>query len=496
MSKQKIIKGIYQSCDEIKSTIGPKGLNGFLDFEIQPLITNDGKSIADFRYKVAKKNSYEKMGNWLVCNTCDKTFEDVGDATTTTAVLLQAIIKESIARPENATQIKKSLKIIGAKVDKWIDEETIKVKDNQIKDIATIAAEDDKIGELIANLIKEVGKKSPIYIEENPYSTEIQWEIVNGLETQNGYISSNNPTIELEDATVFVTDKKINNLMEIKELLTIFDNKGINSPVFICPDIDESAYKFFMKLNEKGAFSYTVIRAKGTDLFDMASACGATIISTKTGLDFKDIKAEHLGLAKKIVITQYKSIIVSYETEIKNKAIEDLLIQAKGTTNQIEKQMYEKRAERLKGGIVIIKVGGIGDVQRGYLKLKLLNSVNTVKTALANGIVEGGGNCLYRISNKIKGNSPGEDILRKVLKEPLKNIIQNAGEDYAVITKKMGGKKGYNAQTNKVVDLVKDGVIDSAKSTKCAFMNALATASEFITVSVCITNENDDSTIK
>ena len=127
------------------------------------------------------------------------------------------------------------------------------------------------------------------------------------------------------------------------------------------------------------------------------------------------------------------------------------------------------------------------------MKLKILNAVNTTKTALLEGIVEGGGCCLYRIANKIKGNTPGEEILKKALKQPLKDIIENAGEDYAVIARKIQGNKGYNADTNKVVDMFKDGVIDSAKSTRCAFMNALSTASDFVTVGTIITNKDEAS---
>lgn len=482
-----VLTGLNISCDAIKQTIGPRGRNGFIDHEMSPLITNDGKSIAS----AITLKDFENMGCWLVKNTCDKTFEDVGDATTTTAILLQAIIKESLARPENPVKIKQSLKEIGLKVERWIDEETHKIKDSQIKDVATVAGEAEYIGNIIAEIIERVGKKTPIYIEENHYGTGIESVTVEGLETKNGYISSPNPIVERDNAVVFVTDKRIDSLMQIDPLMKILEDSKITTPVFIIPDIEEAAYKFFMKLNEMGAFNILVIRAKGTDLHDMASACGATIISTKTGLDFKDILPSHLGVAKKLIVSQYKSVIVSHDNPLKQKAIEDLRIQSASTTNTYEKQMYDRRAEALAGGIVMIKVGGHTDSERGYLKLKMLNAVNTTKTALEHGVVPGAGLCLYRIANKIKGNSPGEEILKKALKEPLRNIIENAGEDYASITRKMGSKKGYDAVENKVVDMMKAGIIDSAKSTKSAFTNALSSAAEFITVGVVITNETN-----
>jgi chaperonin GroEL len=204
-------------------------------------------------------------------------------------------------------------------------------------------------------------------------------------------------------------------------------------------------------------------------------------------LDFKDITEQHLGFAKKIIITDRKTLITADDTDIRQNAIENLLKQAQATSNIYERQYLNRRAEALKGGVAIIKVGAPTDTERADLKLKILNAVNTTKSAIEEGIVEGGGMCLYRVANQIKGGSIGEEILRNALKAPLKNIIENAGEDYADVARRISSNKGYNATTNKTVSMFKEGIVDSAKATRCAFVNALSSASEFITTGISIT---------
>jgi chaperonin GroEL len=454
-------------------------------------VTNDGVSIAR---AIKLDDKFEQMGAWLVNNTCDKTFDDVGDSTTTTAVLLQAIIDESLKRPENPIHIRRSLKDTGKKIEQWIKNMAKDVKDtHQICNVATVAAESSDIGQLIANVIDEAGKNTPIYIEDNTMSPTTEYSIVNGLETQNGYISSNTAVIDLEDVYVFVTDKRIESLLGFQDVLKVMEANQITSPIIVCPDIDENVYKFFTKLNASGALNYTVIRAKGTDLIDIASYVGATIISTTTGLDFKDTKLEHFGKAERVVVTDRKSLITAKPNDICEKAVKKLEDQIEQTKNVYEKQHLNKRLEALMGGVAIIKVGAPTDTERADLRLKILNAVNTTKSAIQEGIVEGGGMCLYRVANQIKGGSIGEEILKTALKAPLKNIIENAGEDYTDVVRRISSAKGYNATTNKTVYMFKEGIVDSAKATRCAFTNALSSASEFITSGVAITNNKNET---
>lgn len=488
-SIQEVKKGLDIACNAIRNTIGPNGRNTFIDHEMQPFITNDGVSTAN----AITLEGMPNLGVWLVKNTCGKTFDDVGDATTTTASLLQAIINESLERPENPIKIRRSLKQEGREVVRLIEKESKPIKDKQIVDVATIATENKVIGQLIADVINKAGKKTPVYIEERYDVPEIDFVVSEGLETKCGYISSNNPVVELADVSIVVTDKRIDSIMQIQVILQTLDEQQITSPVFIVPDMDELAYRFFMKVNEKGAFNYNVIRAKGNDIYDMAAVCGATVISTINGLDFKDFKPSHFGKAKKIVITDKKTLITAEDSEIRQKAIKRLQTQALNTKNTFEQQALNRRAEALVGGVAVIRVGAPTDTERTDLKLKILNGVNTTRTALEEGIVEGGGMTLYRIANKLKGKSIGNQILRKALKQPLRDIIENSGEDFSEVAKRITKHKGYNAETNKIEDLYKNGVIDSAKSTRCAFINALSTASEFITVGVAVTEQKNET---
>lgn len=488
---ERVKKGIDITCNAIKSTIGPCGKNAFIDSEIQPTITNDGVSIAR---AVKLKDPFAQMGAWLVNNTCDKTFDDVGDSTTTTATLLQAIVDLSLKRPENPIKIRKSLKTCGKAVDKWITDNAKEIKSTKdIEAVATISSESPEVGKLIADIIEKVGKSRPIRVEDGMFS-ETELEIVEGLETKVGYSSplfitnESEGVAEMEDVLVFASDRQISSLPDIAVLLEMLKTEKITSLVFLVGNMD-NAIKGTFALNKKhGLFNSLVIEVRGTELEDMAAASGATLISDSTGLKLKDVRMEHLGRVKSISSNARKTLIIGEGSEKTKQAIERLRKQATQTKNIYEAQYINKRADNLEGGIAVIKVGAPTDTEKADLKLKILNSVNATKSAIEEGIVEGGGMCLYRAANQIKGGSIGEEILKVALKAPLKNIVENAGEDYSDVSKRLIGKKGYNAYTNKAVDMFKEGIIDSAKATRCALANALSSASEFITAGVNISN--------
>lgn len=488
----KIRIGIDIVCRAIRSTIGPKGRNVFIDNELQPKITNDGHTIAN---SITLDDKLENLGAWLVKNSSGQTNDDAGDGTSTTSVLLKAIIDEALKRPESPMEIKRQLLKTGKDVVSFIKDNSREVKEKDIKSVATISSESEFIGQLISDIIKEVGRNVPVSIEDS-MDPEITYSVVEGLETKAGAMLVNESKAELLGATVFATDKKISSLADIAVLMQIFMEKSVTTPVFILPDIDETVFKLFMRGKAEGKFNAVIIRAKGFELFDMASVCGATIISSATGLDFKDVKAEHLGYADKIITNDKKTLIIAPQTEIRNNAIQVLREQIRGTSNIYEKQALNKRADALQGGIAIIKVGAHTDSEREYMKYKIEDAINATKSALEEGLVEGGGMCLYRISNRFKGKNIGEDILRVALKEPLKAIIDNCGEDYTSIIKKLPNKKGYDALNDKMVDMFKVGIVDPAKVTRTAFENALETASNFITAEVAITDTKENETIR
>lgn len=496
-AREPIKKGIDIACNAIKSTLGPKGRNAFIDNQIAPKITNDGVTIAE---SIHLEDELENMGAWLVKNTSAQTNEDAGDGTSTTAVLLQSIIDESMKRPESPMDIKRSLAATGKRVEKWITDMAKPVKDEQIEAVATISAESPEIGKLIADIIAKVGKNTPVYIEDNKFS-EIEYEVVEGLETKVGYAHNlfiTNPkdgTAEHDNIAVFATDRRIGSVPDIKVLLELLDVNKITSLVFLTSDMDNSVLGTFVLHKAQGHFNALIIKVRGNELEDMAAACGATLISDSSGLKFQDVKLEHLGRAKRIVASDKKTLIIGTGDVKSKQAVDMLRIAANNTKNIYEAKALNKRADALAGGIAIIRVGAHTDSEREYTKYKIEDAVNATKSAIEEGLVEGGGMCLYRIANKIKGNSIGDEILKTALKSPLRAIIENAGVDYTDVIKHLSSSKGYNADTGKNVDMFKTGIVDPAKVTRCAFQNALSSASTFVTAEVAIASNLKESII-
>ena len=492
-ARDKIRVGVDVACKAIRSTIGPKGRNAFIDNDMQPKITNDGVTIAN---SITLEDKLENMGAWLVKNTSAQTNEEAGDGTSTTSVLLKAIIDESLKRNENPMEIKRSLMELEPKITKMIEKASKPVEGNEIEQVATVSAESKEIGKLIAEVVDKVGKNVPITIEDNVLP-QIEYKIVDGVETKVGYISQvfiNNEkegTCEIEDAYVLAVDKKISTVAEIKPFMDMLAAEKVSKLAILCADIENSVLGQFVFLKNIGAFSVLVVRVKGSELNDMAAASDATVISETSGIKLEDIKLEHFGRVDKIVSDDKKTIIIN-ESESGKKHAEFLRGQAERTKNSVEKAQLEARANKLAGGVAVIMVGAHTDSEREYQKYKIEDALNATKSAVDEGLVEGGGMCLFRISQALKGTTTGEQILKNALKEPLRAIIENTGEDYATVVSNMPEGKGYNAGSGEYVDMLKDGIVDPAKVTRCAFQNALSTAANFITAEVAIAETNPE----
>jgi len=491
-AKEKIKKGIDVVVRSIRTTIGPKGKNAFIDNEMQPKITNDGKTIAN---SIILEDKLENMGAWIVKNASSQTDDDAGDGTSTTAVLLKSIIDEAEKRPESPMDIKRSMIKCSERVLEMIKELSKPVTDKQIPAVATISAEDEKIGNLIDEIIKKVGRKVPINVADN-IIPEIEYEISDGLEINVGFAhhafinNQRNGTCELENVYVFATDRRIGSLPDLMVLLKLLDANKITTLVILASDIDNGVMGSLINSKYMGTFNSLIINARNAELEDMAAMAGATIISELSGIKFSDIKLEHLGKVQKIESTQKRTTIINNSP--KTKAHEEMLRSlAEASTNIYEKKFLTERADKLAGGVAVIKVGANVDTEREYLKFKIEDAINATKSALEEGVVEGGGMCLYRISNKIKGDSAGEVILRNALKEPLKAIVENGNKDYTEVIKKLPNNKGYDASRGKYVDMLKVGIIDPAKVTRCAFQNALESAANYITAEVAIADNQE-----
>lgn len=496
-NKTKVLKGLNETVDTVKSTLGPKGRNVFIDDQMEPKITNDGVTIAN---SITFEDAEENAGAYLVKNTSSQTNDNAGDGTTTTAILLQATISEALKRPENPMEVRASLMYAVKDVVKDLKKLSVPVKTSkQIQQVATISSESEEHGKMITEIIDKVGKDGIITIEDSRTFTT-DYEIVEGYEAHVGFMSPHFITDAkqakaiYEKVPVAVFEHKIDTLADIKYLYEILKAEGLNSIVLVCHDIDNSVLGTLIMNKLQGNVNTLVIRAAHPDfLDDIASTVGATVIAERTGVPHDKITTQHLGLADKVISSEKKTIFFSKKSKglLQSKRLREL---AANTENLYEKAKLLERAAKLEGQIAIIRVGAPTDMEKWYLKHKLEDAVNATQSAIEEGIVEGGGMALYRLAEKIKPQTIGEHILKQVLKSPLKTIIENAGLDYTEILLNMPEGKGYDAHTGKYVDLIASGVIDPTKVERCALENAVSTAATFVTTTAVITElpKSDD----
>lgn len=489
----KMLKGFNLAADAIGGTIGPKGRNVYLDDPIQPKITNDGFTIAQ---KIQLADKQEDAGAYVIRNLTGQQNDDVGDGTTTVTVLAQAIINECLKRPENAMEIKHSLKEAGNKVLKILAKQSVKLKNSDVEKVALISSEDPLIAKLITEIVTKLGSKAVVNVEDSKTFTT-EYEIADGYEAGAGFISPHFVTDKkagkaiYTDIPVVVSERKIANLADIKPIFEMFQKEGITQAVFICDEIEDSILGVLVQNKLMGTFNSLVVRANGWLATDIAGATGAMVISNTTGISFANFKKEHLGHAKKVVCNANSTLFTTDGLSAK-KAAALLDAEAENDPNQFQAKQLKKRADKLRGGVAVLKIGAATDFEREYLRLKAEDSVKAVQAALAEGIVEGGGMALWRIAQALPGNTAGERILKKAMQAPLKQIIANAGKDYTEIVRQLNyGDEayGYNAKTNEIEPLIEVGVIDPVKVTRCALENAVSSASTFITTFCVITEK-------
>jgi len=492
---EKVLKGLNLASDVVKSTLGPKGRNvGLSDPSgVAHEITNDGVFIAN---QIKLEDREEDFGAWLIRNATSATNDDAGDGTTGTAVLTQATIQECLKRPENEMDIKTSLFEARDEVVEEIKKVSRPVKtDEQIRQIATISAESEKYGDMITEIIKKVGRKGTITLDDSR-TFDTHYEIVEGYEANVGFTSpyfitnKEKASAEFEKVYVAVFQSKISTISDIKYLGDILKINAIDKLVIVCQEIESAMHDNFVANHlAPVGLKNVVVRAGHADLIrDIASSVGATVIGGEAGVSHENMTLEHLGFADKVIVKEKKSIFFRKgckTAKAESKRLEEL---SKGNTNEYEKAKYLERASKLKGDIAVIKVGAKTDLERRYLKKKLEDAVNATQSAIEEGVVEGGGMTLYRIAEKLKGGTIGKDILKKVLTAPLKTIIENSGKDYAEIIKNIPDKKGYDAKNDENVNMFEKGIIDPSKVVRCAVENAVGTAGIFITMPIIITD--------
>jgi len=492
----KIIKGLDMVADAVGSTLGPKGRNAYVfnSDPIQTKTTNDGVTIAN---NIVLKDLQEDAGAFIIRNVSAQTLDDCGDGTTTTTILTQAIIHECLNRPENAMDIRESLKEAGKKVLNMLKKRSAPIKKEDIEKVALISSEDKHLAHLITEIVNKLGDKAVINVEDSK-TLETNYEIVEGYNADVGFMSPHfindkkSSRAIYENVPVLCTEKKISNIQDIAPIFDQFSKEKISQCVIVCEDIDDSMLGMLVMNKNMGVFNSLVIKATGLLLNDIAGSVGAKIISDSTGITFQNFALESLGRAKKIICDANKTILIGDGVSAKEYA-DKLEAQADTEPNQFTQKTMYKRVAKLRGGIAVLKIGASTDAERGYLKDKADDAVKATLSALEEGIVEGGGMALWRIAQELKGYSIGEQILRVALTQPLRKIIENAGKDYTDIIVKLPKDMGYNAKEDKYEFLITEGIIDPAKVERCALQNSISASSQLITVQTLITDAPTDN---
>lgn len=510
--------GVDKVADAVKITLGPRGRNVVYDRGYgSPMITNDGVSIAK---EITLPDKFENMGAEIVKEVASKTNDVAGDGTTTAVVLTQAIVSEGmkqVAMGLNAMGLRHGIEKAAEEAVKALRDMAKPIKGkNEIRQVATISAESEEIGKIIAETIEKVGKDGVVTVEESQ-SFGVESEVVEGLEFDKGYASpymiTNGERMEAsyKDALILVTDKKITAINDILPLLEKVVQTGKKDLVIIADDVEGEALTTFVVNKLRGSFNVLAIKAPGYGdhkkdiLQDIAITVGAKVISEEFGIKLDKAELSMLGHASKVIATKDKTIIVGGKGKKADidARVAQLKKQAQMTESKFDLEKIEARVAKLSGGVAVIKVGAATETEMKYLKLKIEDAVNATKAAIEEGIVPGGGIALVRVSQKLKDKKfneigseihAGYNIVISALEAPLREIAVNAGKgDGSIVVEKvkeMHGNGGYNALTGVFeTDMIAAGIIDPVKVTRSGVQNATSAAAILLTTEVAITDE-------
>ena len=518
-ARRKLKAGVDKVADAVKVTLGPKGRNVVLEegFGV-PTITNDGVTIAK---KIELEDRIENVGAEVIKEVASRANDAAGDGTTTATVLTQAIIEEglkNVTAGANPLALKRGLEKASQKVIDALKELSQPVsKKEEIAQVATISAEDEEMGTLIAEVMEEVGKDGVVTVEESQ-TFGIQKEIVKGLQFDQGYISpymvSNTERMEaiFEDPYILITDKKISSLQEILPTLEVIAKTGKKDLVIIADDVDGDALATLVVNKLRGIFNTLAIKSPGFGdrkkeiLEDIATITGAQVISEEVGLKLDSITLEQLGSARRIVATKENTTII--EGKGAKEKLDQRILQIrsllKDASSDFDKEKLQERLAKLTGGVAVIKVGAATEVEQKARQHKTEDALSATKAAVEEGIVPGGGVALLRAAQSLEGieledkeETIALDIVRRALEEPIRQIAQNAGKDGSVVAaevKKGEGSFGYNAAKDIYEDLLGAGVVDPTKVVRVALESAISAASTLLTTEVVIVDipEKDD----
>jgi chaperonin GroEL len=526
-SRAAILRGVNQLADAVKITLGPKGRNVVLDKKFgSPTITKDGVTVAK---EIELKDALENMGAQMVKEVASKTSDVAGDGTTTATVLAQAIFREgvkTVAAGANPMALKRGIDKAVERATAEIKKMAKPVKGDMIAQVGTISANGDAtIGELIAKAMDKVGKDGVITVEESK-TMETDLEFVEGMQFDRGYLSpyfvTDPESMEavLENPVILISEKKLASMRDLLPLLEQTAKQG-RPMLIIAEDVEGEALATIVVNKLRGTINVAAVKAPGFGdrrkamLEDIAVLTGGKVISEDLGIKLENVKLEDLGSAKKVTINKDNTIIIdgAGNTDDLQGRVKTLKAQIEASTSDYDREKLQERLAKLVGGVAVIRVGAATEIELKEKKARVEDAMNATRAAVEEGIVPGGGVALLRAAkalDKFRIFEPNEDgeisgeldeqigvtIVKRALEEPLRQIVQNAGKEGAVIVEKVRADRsanfGYNAATDKFEDLVAAGIIDPAKVTRCALQNAASIAGLMLTTEALVSEIQED----
>ncbi|ALC92542.1 molecular chaperone GroEL [Bacillus sp. FJAT-18017] len=511
-ARRSMLRGVDALANAVKVTLGPKGRNVVLEKKFgSPLITNDGVTIAK---EIELEDAFENMGAKLVAEVASKTNDVAGDGTTTATVLAQAMIREGLknvtagANPmvlrrgiEKATKVAvEELKAISKPIE----------GKESIAQVAAISADNDEVGQLIAEAMERVGNDGVITIEESKgFTTEL--DVVEGMQFDRGYASpymvTNTDKMEavLDNPFILITDKKISNIQEILPVLEQVVQQG-KPLLMIAEDVEGEALATLVVNKLRGTFNAVAVKAPGFGdrrkamLEDIAALTGAEVITEELGRDLKSATIQSLGRASKVVVTKENTTIVegAGDSAAISGRVNQIRVQLEETTSEFDREKLQERLAKLAGGVAVIKVGAATETELKERKLRIEDALNSTRAAVEEGIVSGGGVALLNVYSKVAeiqaegDEATGVNIVLRAMEEPVRTIAHNAGLEGSVIVDRLKREEigtGFNAANGQWVNMIEAGIVDPTKVTRSALQNAASVAAMFLTTEAVVADK-------
>ena len=514
-ARDRMLKGVNTLADAVKVTLGPKGRNVVLDKSFgAPRITKDGVTVAK---EIELEDKLENMGAQMVKEVASRTNDEAGDGTTTATVLAHAIVREGlkqVAAGLNPMDLKRGIDLATSKVVDEIKKMARDVKDSdEVAQVGTISANGEaEIGQQIADAMQKVGNEGVITVEENK-GLETETDVVEGMQFDRGYLSpyfvtnADKMTSELEDCMILLHEKKLSSLQSMVPLLesVIQSQKPL---LIIAEDVEGEALATLVVNKLRGGLKIAAVKAPGFGdrrkamLQDIAILTGGQVISEDLGMKLESVTMDMLGTAKKVQITKDETTIVDgagAKAEIESR-VTQIRSQIEETSSDYDREKLQERVAKLAGGVAVIRVGGMTEVEVKERKDRVDDALNATRAAVQEGIIVGGGVALLQAGKaleKLKGGNPDQEagiaIVRRAIEAPLRQIAENAGVDGAVVAGKVRESNdtsfGFNAQTEEYGDMFKYGVIDPAKVVRTAMEDAASVAGLLITTEAMVADK-------